>query len=191
MSPFLVAADVDDATLERLGTALAGCAPFTMRMGGLARFTEDIHALFATVDPTGPFIAMTRAVGAEFDLALYGGVHEEIVPHLTIGISDDPAVLDGIAPIAEAALPITAAVGEVDVVVHEPAGWRTAHTIALGSCDSMAPATVGAAPTLRVHRGSPPLLPSITSRSPSASCRWHAAIGYRAPPSASPCAQTR
>jgi hypothetical protein len=74
---------------------------------------------------------MTRAVGAEFGLEPYGGVHEEIVPHLTIGISDDPAVLDCITPTAAAALPITAEIGAVDLVVHEPAGWRTAHSIPL------------------------------------------------------------
>jgi 2'-5' RNA ligase len=132
MSPFLDAADVDDATVKRLGRALAATPPFTVRMGGLARFTEEMHALYATVDPTGPFVAMTRAVGAEFGLEPYGGIHEEIVPHLTIGISEDPAVLDRIAPIAEAALPITGEIGAVDVVFHEPAGWRTAHSIRLG-----------------------------------------------------------
>lgn len=132
ISPFLEAADVHEATLARLQTALAGCAPFTVRLGGLARFAEETPALYATVDPTEPFVAMTRVVGAEFGLAPYGGVHDEIVPHLTIGISDDPAVLDRIEPTAATALPITAEVGAVDVVVHEPAGWQTAHSIALG-----------------------------------------------------------
>jgi len=115
MFPFLDAADVDESTLGRLGSALAARPAFTVRLGGLARFTEERHALYATVEPTGPFVAMTRAVGAEFGLEPYGGVHEEIVPHLTIGIRDDPAVL-----------------GAVDVVVHEPVGWRRAHSIRLG-----------------------------------------------------------
>jgi 2'-5' RNA ligase len=132
MSPFLDAADIDESTLVRLRSALAATAPFTVRLDGLARFTEGMPALYATVDPTEPFIALTRAVSAEFGLEPYGGIHEEIVPHLTIGVSDDPAVLDRIAPIAATALPLSSEIDAVDVVVHEPAGWRTADSISLG-----------------------------------------------------------
>jgi hypothetical protein len=59
-------------------------------------------------------------------------MHDDVVPHLTIAISDDDALLARVEAEVARALPISAPVGSVDVWEHEPAGWRLLDRIVLG-----------------------------------------------------------
>lgn len=130
--PFVPPDLLDERSIEALRRSLAGIAPFTVTLARLGRFAGDMHVLYAVPEPAEPFIAMTDAVSAQFRLDPYGGAHETVLPHLTIAVTDDPGLLDRIEPAAAVGLPITAPVDRLDLAVHEPAGWHTAHSIALG-----------------------------------------------------------
>jgi 2'-5' RNA ligase len=131
MYPFLLPGLLDEDAIRALRASLACVAPFTLTLARLERFSGDAHVLYAVPEPAEPFIFMTDAVSERFHLAPYGGAHETVRPHLTIAVTDDERLLDRIAPAVAAGLPITSGVDRVDVAVHEPRGWRTAHTIPL------------------------------------------------------------
>jgi 2'-5' RNA ligase len=122
---------IEASVLDELRATLAGWSAFELELGRLERFAGEEHVLYAAPDPAEPFVAMTGAVCTRFGLLPYGGVHDEVLPHMTIAISNDPAVLDGIEPMAAAGLPIRTRVEVVDLAVREPDGWRMAHSIPL------------------------------------------------------------
>ena len=131
MYPFVLPRLLDKNTVHALRDTLAGIGPFTLALARLERFTGDTHVLYAVPEPAEPFIAMTHAVSERFHLAPYGGAHDTVHPHLTIAVTDDERLLDGIEPAAANALPIAARIDRVDLAVREPDGWRTHHSIPL------------------------------------------------------------
>jgi len=65
-----------------IGEALAPFGVFDVDFPRLDRFPE---ILWLAPEPPEPFVAMTEAVVARFpDYPPYGGIHERIVPHLTV-----------------------------------------------------------------------------------------------------------
>jgi 2'-5' RNA ligase len=128
--PFLASSELDDASLDRLHRALLGVSPFELRLRHLGRFSDEVAVLYAVPEPAEPFSEMTRAVSDQFGLTPYGGVHDVVVPHLTIAIGEH-AVLDRVATVAERVLPITAWIDRVSVEVHKADTRQTAHVIPL------------------------------------------------------------
>lgn len=82
--PFAPAAALDTTLVERLSAVVARVPAFDVELDRCAWFGEDVVWL-APADPA-PFRALVAAVAGEFpQWPPYGGVHPDVVPHLTLG----------------------------------------------------------------------------------------------------------
>ncbi len=91
--PFRRADALDADALTRLRAAVASVAPFGFRLSHLARFT-DTRVLYLAVDPIDRFVELTRRLGEAFpEHPPYAGRFDEIVPHLTVSVGNEPGLL--------------------------------------------------------------------------------------------------
>ena len=84
--PFVAPPDVDDAVITRLAAVFAATSPFDCTFAECCWFGEDV--LWLAPDRAQEFRDLTSAVAVEFpDHQPYGGEHDDVVPHLTVGES--------------------------------------------------------------------------------------------------------
>ena len=96
--PFVPPAALDGTAVTRLRRAVAGVPAFECAFTSVERFGEEVAWL--APEPDGPFRALTAAAHAAFpEHPPYGGAHEEVVPHLTLGES----AVGGLDAVREAA----------------------------------------------------------------------------------------
>lgn len=118
--PFVAASAVDDRLIATLTELFAGCPTFAYRFSRTAWFDHEV--LFLAPDDPGPFRALTDLAAATFpEYPPYGGVHDEVVPHLTV--ADEVGDIERMRAVAqdiEARLPITGSAPEV-VLLHQTA----------------------------------------------------------------------
>jgi 2'-5' RNA ligase len=109
-----------------IGEVLAPFDAFDVTFPRLERFPE---ILWLAPEPPEPFVAMTEAMVARFpDHPPYGGIHERIVPHLTVA----QAELDEAAVRVEPLLPLRGRVETVVLYEHVDADrWREVRTFDL------------------------------------------------------------
>ena len=82
--PFVHPDAIDDDVISRLSTALRSVPAFDCTFGRCDWFGQDV--LWLAPDPDRPFRELTSAVWRAFpDHPPYGGVFEDVVPHLTVG----------------------------------------------------------------------------------------------------------
>ena len=82
--PFLPPKQIDDAVLAALARAVSAIASFRAQWTRTAWF--DRQVLWVAPEPAEPFQALTAAVVREFpDYPPFGGRHEHVIPHLTVG----------------------------------------------------------------------------------------------------------
>jgi 2'-5' RNA ligase len=112
--------------IEAIGEVLAPFVPFGVTFPRLGRFPE---ILWLAPEPAEPFVAMTEAMVERFpDDLPYGGVHDRIVPHLTVA----QVQLDETAALVEPLLPLASRVESVVLYLHAEADhWAEAHTFEL------------------------------------------------------------
>ena len=85
-----------------------------------------------------PFRALTALAGGAYPTCPpYGGAHEDVVPHLTIGDRADPAELRAAAEAVRPLLPITAEATQVSLMAgpdprRQPGPWHTVASFPLG-----------------------------------------------------------
>ena len=80
--PFIDGGDLQPIHLQRLETLFAKVPSFHYVFGSVGRFVE---ATYLAPSSPSPFIRLTETVTAAFPEYLpYGGVHSDIVPHLTV-----------------------------------------------------------------------------------------------------------
>jgi 2'-5' RNA ligase len=80
----------------------AQAAPFDFELARTARFTEG-SVLYVSPEPAEPFIELVESLAARYpDYPPYDGVHDTIVPHVTVGWDVPEAVEVSLAP----ALPV-------------------------------------------------------------------------------------
>lgn len=119
--PFASPQAVDEAAVgELIGTHPA----FDYRLTGVAVFPEGTTWL--TPAPAEPFVALTNAVAARWpEHPPYEGVHETVIPHLTVSTS---------APVAvDAPFPIPARAEHVVLIEEDEHGrWAERRRFALG-----------------------------------------------------------
>lgn len=129
--PYVPAEHVADAE-ERLAALLAAADAFDVEFRRTARFPG---VLYLAPEPTEPFLALSRAIWAEWpEHPPYEGVHDTVVPHLTVAESDDPALLDSIAADVEPQLPFAAEVRDAAVFVEDEGGrWYEHRRLPLGA----------------------------------------------------------
>jgi len=130
--PFVGDADLADGDFRRLRGVLAAFAPFNVTFATFARFDAQPPVLYLEPEPAGPFLAMIAALVEEFPpFPPSGGVHETVIPHLTLGYTEDAKTLRAVEAEVGRHLPVHARVDEVAVMQHGAGGWRLREHIAL------------------------------------------------------------
>ena len=108
--PFVPAERLDEHVEARLAAVVGEAESFDFVLERTARFPQ---ILYLAPDPPEPFLRLTEAIAAAWpEHPPYEGVHETVIPHLTVAESEDPALLDEIAGAVEPALPIRSKVSE-------------------------------------------------------------------------------
>ena len=105
---------------------LAPFGPFDVTFPRLERFSELV---WLAPEPPEPFIALTEAMVERFpEYPPYGGIHDRIVPHLTVAKTE----LDGTAALVEPRLPLLSRAETVVLYEHvEAKHWRELETFVL------------------------------------------------------------
>jgi hypothetical protein len=127
--PFIPTDRVDDVVLQELQALFAGCRPFSIGLPRVSRFDE---VAWLAPEPSEPFAELTRLIVERFpDYPPYGGLHDEVIPHLTVA-EGGRALQDDVEAALSPQLPITASVSDVAFLFEGADGlWREAHRFPL------------------------------------------------------------
>ena len=132
--PFVPASSLQAVDVARAAGAIAGTAAFEVEFRAARTFdpgpTEE-GAVWLAPDPPEPFIAMTEAlVEAVPGYLPYGGIHDTVIPHLTLANLD--VDLPALVAAARSGLPFSRRVVSAAVLVEDALGrWRIAHELPL------------------------------------------------------------
>jgi 2'-5' RNA ligase len=133
--PFVPATAVAPSDVARAAAAIARTTAFDVELNTATTFdptptTEGV--VWLAPEPAAPFVSMTEALVDAFPGYLpYDGLHDTVLPHLTLANVDVDvtALLTATRP----ALPFTRRVEFAAVLVEDAAGrWRIAHELPLG-----------------------------------------------------------
>jgi hypothetical protein len=124
--------DIDDSTVEQIGSLAASVEPFDVAFHTTGRFPEGV--IFLAPEPDEPLRRMiAMSVEAFPEHPPYGGEIADPTPHLTVGMSDDADTLDDIAAEIEPGLPIRTRVDELTLLVTDDDGrWASSRHWRLG-----------------------------------------------------------
>jgi hypothetical protein len=132
--PFRDSSQVDPGTWREIVRVLRSFRSFAFRLTRTAYFHGEPPVLYLVPEPSSPFVAMTEDLAAVFpDTPPYGGAFDEVVPHVSVADRDDVELLAEIEGDLERRLPIAAAAREVQLVVHQPEGWRLQRSVRLAA----------------------------------------------------------
>jgi 2'-5' RNA ligase len=126
--PFLAPRAVDAESLAALSTAIGSVDAFECTFRRTARFGTEV--LWLAPEPEEPLRQLTLAVWRAFpDYPPYGGVHDDIQPHLTVAerALGGPGALDAAEADLAPRLPISQHIDHVLLIAGstEPRSWRT------------------------------------------------------------------
>jgi 2'-5' RNA ligase len=131
--PFLPPALIDDAALTSLAALFAAFPAFAFTLDRVGWFGGNVVWLGPRDDE--PFRALTALAFEAFpSCAPYGGQHDEVVPHLTIGHQGGASALRAAAEVVRPSLPIEATATQVTLMTGPrpgtagtlPGQWRPA-----------------------------------------------------------------
>jgi len=128
LDPFVPSFVLDRSAIATVREVLSGFQPFAYRLARIDRFPG---VLYAAPEPAEPFVAITEALWRRFpEYPPYGGAFDEIVPHVTLALGDEPA---GLTEHVLERLPVDGRVEEVVLMMESPDGrWHAAERFALG-----------------------------------------------------------
>jgi 2'-5' RNA ligase len=129
--PFLAADALTPTVRSALARSAARNPPFIARFSGV-EYREEMVWLMP--EDRRPFLALTESVASRWpDHPPYGGIHDTLIPHLTlIETADDSARGAGRAAAAESC-PFDVAVPAISVIAESASGaWRTRWRLPLG-----------------------------------------------------------
>jgi hypothetical protein len=122
--PFLTARAIGGETEQTLGALLGEIPAFDFELSEVGRFPGVVYL---APEPAAPFVALTRALVERWpERQPYGGVYEEIIPHLTVAYGE--TVPSGLAE----RLPLTARVEEVWLMSRAGGRWVRRSAFPLG-----------------------------------------------------------
>lgn len=135
--PFLPPHLIGPGELADLARLFAGFPAFVFTLDRIGWFGDAV-AWLGPADET-PFRALTALVCTAYpEYPPYGGAHQDVVPHLTIGHLGSPDALRAAADDISQSLPITANAAEVTLMTGpraagrtSPAPWATVATFPL------------------------------------------------------------
>jgi 2'-5' RNA ligase len=127
--PFVPTEKADDALLAELRELFAAQSAFSFSLPRVARFPE---VAWLAPEPAAPFRRLTELIYARYpDYPPYEGIHDEIIPHLTVGVGD-AALQDEIDAALTPRLPVDAEARQVTLLVENESGhWTRGDSFAL------------------------------------------------------------
>ena len=133
--PFVPAASLQPSDVALAATAIARTPAFDVGFREPMTFDSTPAkegVVWLAPEPPAPFIAMTEAlVGAFPDHLPYDGLHDTVIPHLTLANVD--VDLSAMVAATRPHLPFSRRVESAAVLVEDSAGrWRVAHELPLG-----------------------------------------------------------
>jgi len=127
--PFVPTEKVDDGLLAQLRDLFGSEAAISFELACLARFPE---VAWLAPEPAEPFKALVELIARRFpDYPPYEGVHDEVVPHLTVA-EGGTELQDRVEAAVSGHLPIGAHADHVTFLFEDDEGlWHEAHRFAL------------------------------------------------------------
>lgn len=127
--PF-VPADELGAALPLVRAVVGRQERFTFELCELRTFP---HTIWVAPEPAAPFVALTAAIEAAFPkYPHFGGVFEEVIPHLTLADDVESAELEPtlarLRRLVEPLLPMKLAAEEAAILARQPSGHWVATT---------------------------------------------------------------
>jgi len=123
IAPFLPRAGLQQPTLGELSRLFGGVPRFRFRLARTAWFGGQV--LWLAPDDPGPFRDLTGRVFAAFPACPpYGGQHEDVVPHLTVGLRQPLAEMHAAEESLLPQLPIEARATAVTLLVGPVSGGQ-------------------------------------------------------------------
>ena len=130
--PFMPPAQLTPQVLARAADALRGAGPFSFALARVRRFPG---VLYLAPEPSAPFVAMTEALVQAFPaFPPFGGVHDRIVPHLTVAQGDEPTLQQADAELRAALRPhgpVSVRCCELQLLQNVDGRWRQWQRLAL------------------------------------------------------------
>lgn len=130
--PFLAPAQLDGA-LASLEVFISGHPSFPYELRQTAWFDEQ-GILYLSPEPADVFVDITHQLSDLFGVTPYGGLYEDVTPHLTVGYHCAQDSLERLAQDLQEDLPIAAMAREVWAMVGCPeSGWELHARFPFGS----------------------------------------------------------
>jgi 2'-5' RNA ligase len=127
--PFVPADEIGDELLAGLRELFAQQPAFSFTLARVARFPD---VAWLAPDPSDRFRRLTDLIFSRYpDYPPYEGLHEEVLPHLTVAMGD-AALQDEVDAALSPHLPIAAHAGEVTLIVEDESDhWSEVERFAL------------------------------------------------------------
>jgi hypothetical protein len=130
--PFLPEREITGETRRKLIRLFAGHTRFNIVLAGCARFPGGV--LYLAPQPAQPLRALTRAVAEIWPhMPPYGGMFDEVIPHLTVAAQVEPQVADHIEGQLAETVPIAAVIEEAWLYAPNGSRWEPRHRLPLGT----------------------------------------------------------
>jgi len=129
--PFMPPSELKDDVRRRIEEIIAAELAFPFVLGAVRRWPSVVYL---EPRPAEPFIRLTQALAAAFpDYPPYEGVHDTVVPHLTVAADAPDDYYDAAEHALPAFLPIRNVAREAWLIGHTPEQpWHTLWRLPLG-----------------------------------------------------------
>jgi 2'-5' RNA ligase len=128
--PFVPAEEIGEELVDELRKLFAEQPAFEFTLARVARFSD---VAWLAPDPSDPFRRLTDLIFSRYpDYPPYEGIHEEVLPHLTVAMGD-AALQDEVEAALTPHLPIGSHADEVTLLVEDEADhWSESERFPLG-----------------------------------------------------------
>jgi len=127
--PWLAPDEISEADLASLDDELSDVKAFDFELVHVNWFGRRV--LWVAPEPSGPFLDLTHRLADRFATPPWGGMFDEIIPHLTIAHAGEGVELVPIAAEVAARLPVRCRAAEVWDMVGDGTGWHRRHLVRL------------------------------------------------------------
>jgi 2'-5' RNA ligase len=131
--PFLPPSELTDGALDELARECGAQEPFDVELSATGWFGDEV--LYAVPEPQDRFRRLTECVVAKWpQCPPYGGEFDEVVPHLTVGQTEQRDALRQAEADVAAGLPVRQRVEAVHLMTGtaEAASWSVVRAFTLG-----------------------------------------------------------